>query len=43
MEACVFTTTKHTEIFARLRDFIITNVDPETVHKKVRMELGLWT
>ncbi|XP_032088640.1 vacuolar protein sorting-associated protein 13C [Thamnophis elegans] len=34
MEACVFTTTKHTEVFARLRDFIITNVDPETVHKK---------
>ncbi|KAL7980317.1 hypothetical protein Chor_014646 [Crotalus horridus] len=34
MEACVFTTMKHTEIFARLRDFIITNVDPETVHKK---------
>lgn len=41
MEACVFTTTKHTEVFARLRDFIITNVDPETVHKKVSVTLGV--
>ncbi|XP_026537812.1 vacuolar protein sorting-associated protein 13C [Notechis scutatus] len=40
MEACVFTTTKHTEVFARLRDFIITNVDPETVHKKTVSILG---
>uniref|UniRef100_A0A670Z5Y5 Vacuolar protein sorting 13 homolog C n=1 Tax=Pseudonaja textilis TaxID=8673 RepID=A0A670Z5Y5_PSETE len=40
MEACVFTTTKQTEVFARLRDFIITNVDPETVHKKTVSILG---
>uniref|UniRef100_A0A8C6YIP6 Vacuolar protein sorting 13 homolog C n=1 Tax=Naja naja TaxID=35670 RepID=A0A8C6YIP6_NAJNA len=40
MEACVFTTTKHTEVFARLRDFIITNVDPETVHKKTVSIMG---
>ncbi|XP_070809810.1 intermembrane lipid transfer protein VPS13C isoform X2 [Pituophis catenifer annectens] len=40
MEACVFTTTKHTEVFARLRDFIITNVDPETVHKKIVSIVG---
>ncbi|KAM6426345.1 intermembrane lipid transfer protein VPS13C [Liasis olivaceus] len=40
MEACVFTTTKHTEVFARLRDFIITNVDPETVHKKTVSIVG---
>ncbi|XP_039196017.1 vacuolar protein sorting-associated protein 13C isoform X5 [Crotalus tigris] len=40
MEACVFTTMKHTEIFARLRDFIITNVDPETVHKKTVSIVG---
>uniref|UniRef100_A0A8C5SHG1 Vacuolar protein sorting 13 homolog C n=1 Tax=Laticauda laticaudata TaxID=8630 RepID=A0A8C5SHG1_LATLA len=40
MEACVFTTAKHTEVFARLRDFIITNVDPETVHKKTVSIMG---
>ncbi|XP_070618855.1 LOW QUALITY PROTEIN: intermembrane lipid transfer protein VPS13C [Erythrolamprus reginae] len=40
MEACVFTTTKHTEVFARLRDFIITNVDPKTVHKKTVSIVG---
>lgn len=37
MEASVFTMAKQTEMFARLRDFIITNVDPNTVHKKVNM------
>ncbi|XP_077774951.1 intermembrane lipid transfer protein VPS13C isoform X2 [Podarcis muralis] len=40
MEASVFTMTKQTEMFARLRDFIITNVDPNTVHKKTVSIVG---
>ncbi|XP_061451865.1 intermembrane lipid transfer protein VPS13C isoform X2 [Rhineura floridana] len=40
MEASIFTMTKQTEVFARLRDFIITNVDPNTVHKKIVSIVG---
>lgn len=40
MEASVSAMTKETEVFARLRDFVITNVDPKTVHKKVKNNLG---
>ncbi|XP_077174397.1 intermembrane lipid transfer protein VPS13C isoform X2 [Paroedura picta] len=34
LEASVSAKTKETSIFARLRDFIVTNVDPKTVHEK---------
>nr|XP_020640413.1 vacuolar protein sorting-associated protein 13C isoform X1 [Pogona vitticeps] len=40
MEASIFTMPKQTEVFARLRDFIVTNVDPETVHKKAVSIVG---
>lgn len=40
MEASVSAKTKETNIFARLRDFIVTNIDPKTVHKKVTMRMG---
>ncbi|XP_062998550.1 intermembrane lipid transfer protein VPS13C isoform X2 [Elgaria multicarinata webbii] len=40
MEASVFTKAKETEVFARLQDFIITNVDPQTVHKKTVSIVG---
>ncbi|XP_042328008.1 LOW QUALITY PROTEIN: vacuolar protein sorting-associated protein 13C [Sceloporus undulatus] len=40
MEASVLTMTKQTEVFARLRDFIVTNVDPKAVHKKTVSIVG---
>ncbi|XP_053128095.1 intermembrane lipid transfer protein VPS13C isoform X2 [Hemicordylus capensis] len=40
MEASVFATTEQTEVFARLQDFVITNVDPKTVHKKTVSIVG---
>uniref|UniRef100_A0A8D2LMG4 Vacuolar protein sorting 13 homolog C n=1 Tax=Varanus komodoensis TaxID=61221 RepID=A0A8D2LMG4_VARKO len=40
MEASIFTTVKQTEVFARLQDFVITNVDPKTVHEKTVSIVG---
>ncbi|XP_067327336.1 intermembrane lipid transfer protein VPS13C isoform X1 [Anolis sagrei] len=40
MEASVFTMPKQTEVFARLRDFIVINVDPKAVHKKTVSIVG---
>ncbi|KAL8196982.1 UNVERIFIED_CONTAM: Vacuolar protein sorting-associated protein 13C, partial [Gekko kuhli] len=40
MEASVSAKTKETNIFARLRDFIVTNIDPRTVHKKTVSIVG---
>ncbi|KAJ7311291.1 hypothetical protein JRQ81_006907 [Phrynocephalus forsythii] len=40
MEASIFTMPKQTEVFARLRDFIVTNIDPETVHRKAVSIVG---
>lgn len=35
MDASVAMQTKKIEVFSRLEDIIITNVDPQTIHKKV--------
>ncbi|XP_054859061.1 intermembrane lipid transfer protein VPS13C isoform X2 [Eublepharis macularius] len=40
LEASLSSKTKETSIFARLRDFIVTNVDPKTVHKKTVSIVG---
>ncbi|XP_060115875.1 intermembrane lipid transfer protein VPS13C isoform X1 [Heteronotia binoei] len=40
MEASVSAKTKETNIFARLRDFVVINVDPKTVHKKAVSIVG---
>uniref|UniRef100_A0ACB8E5K2 Vacuolar protein sorting-associated protein 13C n=1 Tax=Sphaerodactylus townsendi TaxID=933632 RepID=A0ACB8E5K2_9SAUR len=40
MEASVSAKTKETNVFARLRDIVVTNVDPETVHKKAVSIVG---
>uniref|UniRef100_A0A803T771 Vacuolar protein sorting 13 homolog C n=1 Tax=Anolis carolinensis TaxID=28377 RepID=A0A803T771_ANOCA len=40
MEASVFTMPKQTEMFARLRDFVVINVDPKAVHKKTVSIVG---
>nr|XP_060611950.1 intermembrane lipid transfer protein VPS13C [Anolis sagrei ordinatus] len=40
MEASVFTMPKQTEVFARLRDFVVINVDPKAVHKKTVSIVG---
>lgn len=31
----VLVQAKETEVFARLRDILVTDVDPRTIHKKV--------
>ena len=36
IDASVSVQTKETEVFARLRDILVTDVDPKTIHKKVR-------
>lgn len=35
MDASVAVKTTEIEVFSRLQDIIITNVDPKTIHKKV--------
>nr|XP_056721786.1 intermembrane lipid transfer protein VPS13C [Euleptes europaea] len=40
MEASVSAKTKETNVFARLQDIVVTNVDPKTVHKKTVSIVG---
>ncbi|XP_021263276.1 vacuolar protein sorting-associated protein 13C [Numida meleagris] len=40
MDASVAMKTKKIEVFSRLEDIIITNVDPKTIHKKVVTIVG---
>lgn len=36
IDASVVVQAKETDVFARLRDIVVLNVDPKTIHKKVR-------
>lgn len=40
MDASVAVKTKEIEVFSRLQDIIITNVDPKTIHKKAVSIMG---
>ncbi|XP_029431385.1 vacuolar protein sorting-associated protein 13C isoform X2 [Rhinatrema bivittatum] len=40
MDASVSMQTKQTEVFARLRDIIVTDVDPKTIHKRAVSMVG---
>ncbi|XP_030044282.1 intermembrane lipid transfer protein VPS13C [Microcaecilia unicolor] len=40
MDASVSMQTKQTEVFARLQDIVITDVDPHTIHKKAVSMVG---
>lgn len=36
IDASVVVQAKETDVFARLRDIVVLDVDPKTIHKKVR-------
>ncbi|XP_049329631.1 intermembrane lipid transfer protein VPS13C isoform X3 [Astyanax mexicanus] len=40
VDASVVVQTKETEVFARLRDIVVMDVDPKTIHKKVVSIVG---
>nr|XP_033776023.1 vacuolar protein sorting-associated protein 13C isoform X2 [Geotrypetes seraphini] len=40
MDASVSMQTKQTEVFARLQDIVVTDVDPRTIHKKAVSMVG---
>ncbi|KAM3877457.1 intermembrane lipid transfer protein VPS13C [Diretmus argenteus] len=40
IDASVLVQAKETEVFARLRDIVVTDVDPTTIHKKVVSIMG---
>ncbi|XP_069480592.1 intermembrane lipid transfer protein VPS13C isoform X2 [Ambystoma mexicanum] len=40
MDASVSVQTKRTEVFARLRDIVVTDADPKTIHKKAISIIG---
>lgn len=39
IDASVVVQAKETDVFARLRDIVVLDVDPKTIHKKVRDQL----
>ncbi|XP_066557958.1 intermembrane lipid transfer protein VPS13C isoform X2 [Amia ocellicauda] len=40
IDASVFVQAKETQVFARLRDIVVTDVDPKTIHKKAVSIMG---
>lgn len=38
IDGSVVVQAKETDVFARLRDIVVLDVDPKTIHKKVRYQ-----